>query len=104
MTREFGERNARRARERCSEMARAASTGKRVLTEREKLILDMWPKFEDGEYVWFGDKVDGLFSGVDNFDIYEGTTNLYDVDVNHIMTFGERVKRIQKRMAEGRVV
>ncbi|WP_417037490.1 hypothetical protein [Collinsella stercoris] len=27
------------------------------LTERERAILDMWPKFEDGAYVWFGDGV-----------------------------------------------
>ena len=33
-----------------------ADTGKRVLTERERLILDMWPKFEDGEPVMIGDE------------------------------------------------
>ena len=27
------------------------------LTEREREILDMWPKFDDGAYVWFGDGV-----------------------------------------------
>lgn len=26
------------------------------LTERERAILDMWPRFEDGEPVWIGDK------------------------------------------------
>lgn len=25
-------------------------------TDIERRILDMWPKFEDGSYVWFGDK------------------------------------------------
>lgn len=25
-------------------------------TDMERRILDMWPKFEDGSYVWFGDK------------------------------------------------
>lgn len=25
-------------------------------TDIEQRILDMWPKFEDGSYVWFGDK------------------------------------------------
>ena len=24
-------------------------------TDMEQRILDMWPKFEDGSYVWFGD-------------------------------------------------
>ena len=26
-------------------------------TDMERRILDMWPKFEDGSYVWFGDDV-----------------------------------------------
>ena len=38
-------------------MAEAANTGKRILTERERQILDMWPRFEDGELVMPGDKV-----------------------------------------------
>lgn len=33
-----------------------ANTGKRGLTEREREILDMWPKFEDGEPVMIGDE------------------------------------------------
>lgn len=57
MVREFDERNMARSRERCAAMAEAASTGKRVLTERERQILDMWPRFEDGEPVMPGDKV-----------------------------------------------
>lgn len=37
---------------------RAAGAGKgwRLLSEREEEILDMWPRFEDGEYVWFDDE------------------------------------------------
>ena len=30
---------------------------KQVPSERERQILAMWPKFEDGEYVWFGDEL-----------------------------------------------
>ena len=30
------------------------------LTERERQILGMWPRFEDGEPVWFGDVVNGV--------------------------------------------
>ena len=93
MTREFDKRNAEKSRAVCEAMAERADTGKRIMSEREKLILDMWPKFEDGEYVWFGDEVDGLRGGIDNIDLYERTTNLYDVDVNLIMSFGERLKR-----------
>ncbi len=93
MTKEFDARNAEKSRAVCEAMAERADTGKRIMSEREKLILDMWPKFEDGEYVWFGDEVDGLRGGIDNIDLYERTTNLYDVDVNLIMSFGERLKR-----------
>lgn len=93
MTKEFDARNAKKSRAVCEAMAERADTGKRIMSEREKLILDMWPKFEDGEYAWFGDEVDGLRGGIDNIDLYERTTNLYDVDVNLIMSFGERLKR-----------
>lgn len=93
MTKEFDARNAKKSRAVCEAMAERADTGKRIMSEREKLILDMWPKFEDGEYVWFGDEVDGLRGGINNIDLYERTTNLYDVDVNLIMSFGERLKR-----------
>lgn len=93
MTKELDARNAKKSRAVCEAMAERADTGKRIMSEREKLILDMWPKFEDGEYVWFGDEVDGLRGGIDNIDLYERTTNLYDVDVNLIMSFGERLKR-----------
>lgn len=57
MTKEFDARNENKSRSVCAAMAEAADTGKRVLTEREREILDMWPKFEDGAYVWFGDGV-----------------------------------------------
>ena len=56
MTKEFDARNERKSRSVCAAMAEAADTGKRVLTEREREILDMWPKFEDGEPVMAGDE------------------------------------------------
>lgn len=56
MTKSFDERNALKSRKVCAAMAERADTGKRKLTERERQILDMWPRFEDGEYVWFGDE------------------------------------------------
>lgn len=55
MTKKFDARNAEKSRAVCEAMAERADTGKRVLTERERRILDMWPRFEDGDYVWFGD-------------------------------------------------
>lgn len=57
MTKKFDARNAEKSRAVCEAMAERADTGKRVLTERERRILDMWPRFEDGELVMPGDKV-----------------------------------------------
>lgn len=34
-----------------------------VLTDRERAVLDMWPKFEDGEYVRIGDAVEAHHDG-----------------------------------------
>lgn len=61
MVREFDERNLARSREMCAAMAEEADTGKRRLTERERAILDMWPRFEDtGDPVMVGDAyIDG---------------------------------------------
>lgn len=72
MNKSFDEKNMAKSRRVCAAMAEAASTGKRVLTERESRILDMWPKFEDGEYVWFGDSVehDGTTETVQGFKLY----------------------------------
>lgn len=57
MTKEFDARNENKSRSVCAAMAEAADTGKRVLSEKERRILDMWPRYEDGAYVWFGDGV-----------------------------------------------
>lgn len=58
MTKDFDERNAEKSRKVCAAMAEVADTGRRKLSERERQILDMWTKYEDGEYVWFGDEVE----------------------------------------------
>lgn len=55
MTKEFDARNENKSRSVCAAMAEAADTGKRVLSEKERRILDMWPRYDDGEPVWFGD-------------------------------------------------
>lgn len=54
-TRDFNERNLAKSRAAIDAMDEAAGTDMRALTERERQILDMWPKFKDGKYVWFGD-------------------------------------------------
>lgn len=56
MISEFDKKNAVKSRKVCADMAEAASAGKRVLTGREYRILDMWPRFEDGEPVMVGDE------------------------------------------------
>lgn len=57
MTKEFDARNEEKSRSVCAAMAEADDTGKRVLSEKERRILDMWPRYDDGAYVWFGDGV-----------------------------------------------
>lgn len=57
MTKKFDARNAEKSRAVCEAMAERADTGKRVLTEGERRILDLWPRFEDREPVMPGDKV-----------------------------------------------
>lgn len=54
MTKSFDERNL--AKSRAVIDAMDASAGTRALAERERKILDMWPRFEDGEPVMPGDQ------------------------------------------------
>lgn len=56
MTKEFDARNERKSRSVCAAMAESADTDKRVLSEKERRILDMWPRYEDGEPVMLGDE------------------------------------------------
>lgn len=55
MTKDFDARNEKKSRSVCAAMAESADTDKRVLSEKERRILDMWPRYDDGEPVWFGD-------------------------------------------------
>lgn len=71
-----------------------ADTGKRGLTERERRILDMWPKFEDGEPVMIDDRVDGLGGEVIEVYITENAAYIWNNSANHMhLSHGERVKR-----------
>ena len=56
MTKEFDERNMAKSRRVCEDMEAAHVTKWLKLTERERHILAMWPRFEDGEPVWIGDE------------------------------------------------
>lgn len=97
MTKEFDKRNAAKSRKVCEAMAEAASTSKLVLTERERQILTMWPRFEDGEYVWFGDVfIDGCGYANEVRDVRfdDRYVRLVGVDgFQDAFIIGERVKR-----------
>lgn len=58
MTKEFDKRNAAKSRRVCEDMEAAHVTKWLKLTERERQILAMWPRFEDGEPVMIGDGVE----------------------------------------------
>ena len=51
MTKEFDKRNMAKSRRVCEDMDAAHVTKWLKLTERERQILAMWPRFEDGEPV-----------------------------------------------------
>lgn len=64
-------------------------------TDMERRILDMWPKFEGGEYVWIGDDVSGM--DVRSFVFTESgmmVTNLTSVPAyGECRKYGEPFKR-----------
>lgn len=95
MVREFDERNLAKSRAVCAAMAEEADTGKRRLTERERRILDMWPRFEDTEEpVMIGDEVDGLGGEIIEVYITENAAAIWNNSANHMhLSPGERVKR-----------
>lgn len=95
MVREFDERNLAKSRAVCAAMAEEADTGKRRLTERERRILDMWPRFEDTEEpVMIGDEVDGLGGEIIEVYIAENAAAIWNNFANHMhLSPGERVKR-----------
>ena len=70
---------------------------KQVPSERERQILDLWPRYEGGEYVWFGDRYedwDGLKKEVEAVQFELDERSLLDRDGFHTcFSFGERVKR-----------
>ena len=97
MTKELGKRNAAKSRKVCEAMAEAASTSKRVLSERERQILALWPRFEDGELVMAGDVFQdckGDNRAVCGIEFYPHRFWLVDDGGWHVgFGIGERVKR-----------
>lgn len=67
---------------------------KQVPTERERQILAMWPRFEDGEPVMIGDEVDGLGGEIIEVYIAEDAADIWNNYGNHMnLSLGERVNR-----------
>ena len=94
MTKQFDEKNMAKSRRVCEDMEAAHVTQWCKLTERERQILDMWPKFEDGEYVWFGDRVYELCGKVYGVCLDDDAISLRTAYLDHMpLDFGERVKR-----------
>ncbi len=92
MTREFDERNLAKSRAVCERMAEGAASAK-GLTERERRILEMWPRFEDGEPVMVGDHVDGMSTHVTSIEFFSSCTTMAS-DWGHLhLRFGEHVRR-----------
>ena len=68
---EFNEKMAAKSREVCEHIEREDAERRSGLSERERAILDMWPRFEDGEYVWFGDAVEAHHGGAISIEAIE---------------------------------
>ena len=97
MTKEFDKRNMAKSRRVCEDMEAAHVTKWLKLTERERQILAMWPRFEDGECVWLGDKYEDnegnecFASGV-HIDI-DGPILVDSEGFHDLYRKGKRVKR-----------
>lgn len=99
-TKRFNAEHAAKSRAVCERIEREDAERRSKLGERERAILDMWPRFEDGECVWFGDEVemqDEIVREVWTFTLdvnAEGDRRLYLNGFNGLfMLPGEPVKR-----------
>ena len=65
-----------------------------VPSERERQILDMLPRFEDGEPVWFGDEMNEVCGKVSGVYFDDDAIGIYARGSDHLhLSVGERVKR-----------
>lgn len=88
-TRRFDE-----VRERIERIEREDAERRSKLSERERQIIDMWPRYEDGEYVMIGDEVNGLGGEIVEVYITENEVAIWNNCANHMhLRPGERVKR-----------
>lgn len=94
MVREFDERNMAKEPREVRRVAERAGMGRRALSERERQILEMWPRFEDGELVMVGDRVGHPVEKVGSITILESAFVLCDDAASSAQyERGQRVKR-----------
>lgn len=94
----FSERRAGESRAVCERIEREDAGGRVVLTDRERQILDMWPRFEDtGEPVWLGDGFadnKGESREIEGITLFSHGIDLYDDEGFHKpLDYGERLTR-----------
>lgn len=63
---EFNEKMAAKSREVCERIEREDAARRGGLSEVERMILDAWPRFEDGSPAWFGDGYLDADGGLDS--------------------------------------
>ena len=97
-TKAFNEKNFDKSRAVCEGIEREDGDGRVVLTDRERQILDMWPRFEDtGEPVWLGDSFadnKGESREIEGITLFSHGIDLYDDEGFHKpLDYGERLTR-----------
>ena len=91
-TKDFDARNEEKSRSVCERIH--AEHARHELSERERRILNMWPRFEDGEPVMFGDEVEDFRGEIIEMYIAENAAAIWNNFGNHMhLRPGERVKR-----------
>lgn len=91
-TMDFDARNAEKSRSVCERIH--AEHARHEPSDKERRILDMWPRFEDGEPVMIGDEVEDLRGEIIEVYIAENAAAIWDNFGNHMhLSSGERVKR-----------
>ena len=109
-TKAFNEKNFDKSRAVCEGIEREDGDGRVVLTDRERAILDMWPRFEDGEYVWFGDEYkcscnkthvcDGVRVQNTGAKVIFAANHPHTIFLKDGSEYGERVKRTAPKVLD----
>lgn len=98
---EFNEKMAAKSREVCERIEREDGGGRVALTDRERQILDMWPRFEDGAPVMIDDAVRGIIGPVRLIRLMHGSASLFGEDDSVLLCDGKRAQRPRVLDADG---